>query len=145
MRWRKPSYAHQYVRTYTYRVGLAASPYMHRRQYRICDADIIKQRLATRRIMGQSCEFPPGECSYGTGKVKLRPRQILRVFPGVGEQPQGKSSKQKQNKCRLEDGFEIHGSSEERRVGKKGVRKCRQRGTQYNVKKKDTNTTKKTE
>src|SRR3546814_10807687 len=91
MRWRKPSYAHQYVRTYTYRVGLAASPYMHRRQYRICDADIIKQRLATRRIMGQSCEFPPGECSYGTGKVKLRPRQIFRVFPGVGEQPQGRS------------------------------------------------------
>src|SRR3546814_9352395 len=59
--------------------------------------------------MGQSCEFPPGECSYGTGKVKLRPRQIFRVFPGVGEQPQGKRSKQQQPKCRFEDGFEIHG------------------------------------
>src|SRR3546814_3879948 len=92
MRWRKPSYAHQYVRTYTYRVGVAASPFMHRRQYRICDADIIKQRLATRRIMGQSCEFPPGECSYGTGKVKLRPRHIFWVFPGVGERSEEHTS-----------------------------------------------------
>src|SRR3546814_1314667 len=53
--------------------------------------------------------FPPGECSYGTGKVKLRPRHIFWVFPGVGEQPQGKRSKQQQHKCRFEDGFEIHG------------------------------------
>src|SRR3546814_7791707 len=74
---------------------------MHQMKYEICHADIIKQRLATRRIMGQSCEFPPGECSYGTGKVKLRPRQIFRVFPGVGEQPQGKRSKQQQHKCRF--------------------------------------------
>src|SRR3546814_9224956 len=55
-RWRMPAYAQQAVRTYTYRVGVAASPFMHRRQYRICDADIIKQRLATRRIMGQRSE-----------------------------------------------------------------------------------------
>src|SRR3546814_4762479 len=62
--------------------------------------------------MGQSCEFPPGECSYGTGKVKLRPRQIFRVFPGVGEQPQGKRSKQQQHKCRFEDGRSEEHTSE---------------------------------
>src|SRR3546814_2805844 len=58
--------------------------------------------LATRRIMGQSCEFPPGECSYGTGKVKLRPRQIFRVFPGVGEQPQGKRSRSEEHTSELQ-------------------------------------------
>src|SRR3546814_457939 len=131
-RWRMPAYAQQAVRTYTYRVGVAASPFMHRRQYRICDADIIKQRLATRRIMGQSCEFPPGECSYGTGKVKLRPRHIFWVFPGVGEQPQGKRSKQQQHKCRFEDGFEIHGPMTRR--GRSSCSKKTEPGRGTNVK-----------
>src|SRR3546814_7384822 len=88
--------------------------------------------LATRRIMGQSCEFPPGECSYGTGKVKLRPRQIFRVFPGVGEQPQGKRSKQQQHKCRFEDGFEIHGPMTRR--GRSSCSKKTEPGRGTNVK-----------
>src|SRR3546814_9896129 len=105
---------------------------MHQMKYEICHADIIKQRLATRRIMGQSCEFPPGECSYGTGKVTLRPRQIFRVFPGVGEQPQGKRSKQQPPKCRFEDGFEIHAPMTSR--GRSSCSKKTEPGLRTNMK-----------
>src|SRR3546814_532065 len=81
---------------------------------------------------GSVLRVPPGECSYGTGKVKLRPRQIFRVFPGVGEQPQGKRSKQQQHKCRFEDGFEIHGPMTRR--GRSSCSKKTEPGRGTNVK-----------
>src|SRR3546814_4633591 len=56
----------------------------------------------------------------------------LPIFPGVGEQPQGKRSKQQQHKCRFEDGFEIHGPMTRR--GRSSCSKKTEPGRGTNVK-----------
>src|SRR3546814_18010373 len=57
-RWRMPAYAQQPVRTYTYRVGVAASHFMTRPQSENSHADTTTKPRTKRTPMGTSHASP---------------------------------------------------------------------------------------